>query len=239
MKYFKFAQISQDTGISWAIAQPITGPSWPNIPGLNLNAAVQLSHNPIYYIAQVGNTAKANPDNHIFELTDAEYAEELKQHVMNQLNKEKDNIYTEEYNFRESIFSKYHDTASIAGVYKYQQAKELIENNDAAAPEIRAEAVARGLGALVLAARIIDNHESFRNKEAKIAGIRGKIWDRLQSFEFDLENPDASYTEFLSSEVIGTRTENVFENGEMVEKEVDVTVNKYTLALGTRFQYLD
>jgi hypothetical protein len=26
MKYFKFAQISQDTGISWAIAQPVSGP---------------------------------------------------------------------------------------------------------------------------------------------------------------------------------------------------------------------
>jgi hypothetical protein len=188
-------------------------------------------------LAKVGNTAKANPDNHIFELTLTEYAEELNQHVMNILNKEKDSIYTEEYSFRESIFSKYHDTASIAGVYKYQQAKELIENNDAPAPEVRAEAAARDIDVLVLAARIIDNHESFRNKEAKIAGIRGKIWDRLQSFEFDLENPDVSYTEFLSSEVIGTRTENGFENGEMVEKEVDVTVNKYVLALGTRFQY--
>jgi len=54
-----------------------------------------------------------------------------------------------------------------------------------------------------------------------------------------LENPDASYTEFLTNEVIGTRTENVFEDGKMVAKEVDVTVNKYTLTLGTRFQYLD
>jgi hypothetical protein len=237
MKYFKFAQISQDTGISWAIAQPVSGPSWPKIPGLNLDTSVQLSHNPIYYLAKVGNTAKANPDNHIFELTLTEYAEELNQHVMNILNKEKDSIYTEEYSFRESIFSKYHDTASIAGVYKYQQAKELIENNDAPAPEVRAEAAARDIDVLVLAARIIDNHESFRNKEAKIAGIRGKIWDRLQSFEFDLENPNDSYAEFFSNEVIGTRTENVFEDGEMVEKEVDVTVNKYVLALGTRFQY--
>jgi hypothetical protein len=237
MKYFKFAQISQDTGISWAIAQPISGPSWPEIPGLDLNTSVQLSHNPIYYIAQVNDSAVANPDNHVFELSLAEYAEELKQHVMNQLNKEKDSIYTEDYSFRESIFSKYHDTASIAGVYKYQQAKELIEDNDAPAPEVRSEAAARDIDVLVLAARIIDNHESFRNKEAKVAGIRGKIWDRLQTFKFDLENPDVSYTEFLFREVVGTRTENVFEDGKMVEKEVDVTINKYTLALGTRFQY--
>lgn len=237
MKYFKFAQISQDTGISWAIAQPISGPSWPEIPGLNLNTSVQLSHNPIYYLAKVDDSAVANPDNHIFELTLAEYAEELKQHVMNITNKEKDSIYTEECSFREAIFNKYHDTASIAGVYKYQQAKELIEDNGAPAPEIRTEAASRGVDVLVLAVRIIDNHESFRNKEAKIAGIRGRIWDRLQTFEFDLENPDVSYAEFLSSEVIGTITETVFEDGEMVNKEVDVSVNKYTLALGTRFQY--
>lgn len=237
MKYFKFAQISADTGISWAIAQPISGPSWPEIQGLDLNTSVQLSHNPIYYIAQADDAAVANPDNHIFELTAGEYAEELRQHVMHQLNKEKDNIYTEEYSFRESIFSKYHDTASIAGIYKYQQAKELIEDNNSPSPEVRAEAAARGVDVLVLAARIIDNHESFRNKEAKIAGIRGKVMDRINSFEFDLENPDISYAEFLSGEVIGTTLGNVFENGEMVEKDVDVIIKKYVLALGTRFQY--
>jgi hypothetical protein len=237
MKYFKFTQISQDTGISWAIAQPISGPSWPEIPGLDLNISTQLSHNPIYYIAQVDDTAVADPNNHIFELTNEEYAEELKQHVMYKLNEEKDSIYMEEYSFRESIFSKYHDTASVAGIYKYEQAKELIEDNNAFAPEVRSEAAARGVDVLVLAARIIDNHESFRNKEAKIAGIRGKIWDRLQTFEFDLENPDTSYAEFLSSEVIGTQTEKSFEDDELIEKEVDIKVNKYTLALGTRFQY--
>ena len=79
MKYFKFAQISQDTGISWAIAQPVSGPSWPEITGLNISTSIQLSHNPIYYIAQVDDTAVANPDNHIFELTTGEYAEEIKQ----------------------------------------------------------------------------------------------------------------------------------------------------------------
>ena len=237
MKYFKFAQISQDTGISWAIAQPVSGPSWPEIPGLDLNTSIQLSHSPIYYIAQVDDTAEANPENHIFELTAEEYAEELKTHVMHILNKEKDSIYTEEYAFRESVFSKYHDTASIAGIYKYEQAKELIADETAPAPEVRAEAAARDVDVLTIAQRIIENHESFRAKETKIAGIRGRILDRLETFEFDLENPNDSYAEFFSNEVIGTRTENVFEDGEMIEKEVDVTVNKYVLALGTRFQY--
>lgn len=237
MKYFKFAQISQETGISWAIAQPISGPSWPDIPGLDLSTSIQLSHNSIYYIAQVDDTAEANPENHIFELTTEEYAQELKHHVMYMLNKEKDSIYQEEHSFRQSIFSKYHDTATTAGIYKYEQAKSLLENEEADAPDVRAEASARGVNVTVLAQRIVENHESFRQKEAKIAGIRGKILDRLEEYEFDLNDADASYAEFLTEEVIGAETYTEFENGEMVEKEVEVKVHKYSLSLGARFQY--
>jgi hypothetical protein len=237
MKYFKFTQIDQETGISWAIAQPVSGPSYPDIPGLDLNTSVQLAHAPVYFLAKVSDEAVANPENHFFELTSEEYAEDLKQHVMFHINQEKESVYKEEYNFRQSIFSKYHDTASIAGIYKYEQAKELIENENAEASDVRAEAEARGIDVITMANRIIENHEAFRAKEAKIAGIRGKILDRLEGYEFDLENPDASYAEFRTEEVIGERVENVFENGEMVEKTVDVKVGKYVLALGTRFQY--
>ena len=103
MKYFKFAQISQETGISWAIAQPISGPSYPDIPGLDASSLVQLAYNSTYYVGPVDDGAVADPDNHIFEITAAEYAQELKQHVIHQLNKEKDSIYQEEYSFRSSI----------------------------------------------------------------------------------------------------------------------------------------
>lgn len=237
MKYFKFTQISADTGISWAIAQPVSGPSYSDIPGLEISNSIQLAHAQIYYIATVANDAVADPDNHIFELTAGEYAEELKQHVMHQLNKEKDSIYQEEYNFRQSVFSKYHETASTAGIYKYEQALALVEDGTAAAPDVRAEATARGVAPGVIATRIIENHEDFRAKEAKIAGIRGKIFDRLEAYEFDLEDADGSYAEFLTEEVIGTRIEYTFEEGEMVEKEVDIKVRKYQLTLGIRFQY--
>ena len=237
MKYFKFAQISQDTGISWAIAQPVSGPSHPIIPGLNASTAIQLAHTPVYYISSVSNEAVADPDNHIFELTAAEYAEELKQHVMYQLNKEKDSIYHEEYNFRQSIFSKYHDTASTAGIYKYEQAKALVADATAAALDVRAEATARGVTPAVIASRIITNHEDFRAKEAKIAGIRGKIFDRVNAYVFNLEDTAGSYAEFLTEDIVGTITRNEYEDGELVEKVVDIKVRKYQLDLGTRFQY--
>jgi hypothetical protein len=237
MKYFKFAQISAESGISWAIAQPLSGPSFPEIPGLESSTFIQLSHNPTYYIAPVDDAAVANPDNHIFELTAGEYAEQLKQHVMYQLNKEKDSIYQEEYNFRQSIFSKYHDTASTAGIYKYEQAKALVADATAAALDVRAEATARGVTPGVMANRIITNHEDFRAKEAKIAGIRGKILDRINAYEFDLEDTTGSYAEFLTEDVVGTITRTEFEEGELVEKVVDIKVRKYQLDLGTRFQY--
>ena len=237
MKYFKFAQISEETGISWAIAQPVSGPSWPNISGLDLTTSIQLAHSPIYYLAQVDDAAVANPDNHIFELSFEEYALEIKNHVMHQLNSEKESIYAQEQSFRDSTFSKYHDTASLAGIYKYQQAKDLLVDNSAAAPDVRNEASIRGVDPVILASKIIQNHESFRQQEIKIAGIRGKIWDRLNSYQFNLTNPFESLDEFMSTEVLGTEIRKEFENGETVDKTVDITVRKYLLSLDTRFYY--
>ena len=69
MKYFKFTQISQDTGISWAIAQPISGPSYPDIPGLDLSTTIQLAHSPIYYIGMVADNVVADPDNQLLPNT--------------------------------------------------------------------------------------------------------------------------------------------------------------------------
>jgi len=237
MKYFKFAQISEETGISWAIERPIYGPSWPKIDGLEINKSIQLSYDPTYYIASVSNKAKANPDNHIFELSFEEYANTLERHVEYLLEEEKKHIYQEEFNFRQSIFGKYHDTATVAGTYKYQQAKAIIEDEDTDAPDLLIESQTRGVDIITLANRIIENHEAFRNKDAKIAGIRGKILDRINTYTFDLKNPNDSYAEFLTEEVIGTTIKSDFEDWEMVEKEFDVKVRKYQLSLETRFKY--
>jgi len=237
MKYIKFAQVSADTGVSWAIAQPVSGPSWPNIAGLNLNETVQLAHSPVYYLGKADDSAEVDPDNHIFELTPEQYAEELKAHVLHHLNRERDSVYQQERDFRNSVFSRYHETASIAGVYKYQQAKELLSDATSAAVDVRAEAATRGITAAAMAQRIVTNHEDFRAKEAKIAGIRGRVMDRLSGFAFDMADPDGSYAEYMLQEVIGTRTETAFKDGKMVEKEVDVTVGKYSLSLSARFQY--
>lgn len=236
MKYFKFAQISEETGISWAIEQPLSGPSNPDLPGLT--NIIQLDTNRVYYLGQVDDSAQEDPNNHIWELTTAEYAQELKDHVQHNINQRLDSIYLEEIDFRNALFNKYHETASVAGIYKYEQAKELIADNTATATEIRAEATARGIDPVTLANRIVTNHEDFRAKEAKVAGIRGMMYDRLTNFTFDLDNPDTSYQDFISEEKIGTRTENELnpETGELEDVEVDIMVNKYTLNISARFE---
>ena len=238
MKYFKFAQISADTGISWVIEQPISGPSYPPLPGLNIT--VQLMQDSRFYLGTANNTAKADPDNYIFELTPAEYAEEVKGHVEAHRQERLDRIYSEEKEFRQSVFGKYDDTASIAGIYKYEEAIELLADPTADALEVRNEAEVRGVDPVVMAERIVANHESFRDKESKIAGIRGMVFDRLTNFVFDSDDADASYADFFSQEKIGERTENKMnlETGVMEEVVVDVMVGKYELSIGTRFQYL-
>jgi hypothetical protein len=238
MKYFKFAQISADTGISWVIEQPISGPSYPPLPGLNVT--VQLMQDRRFYLGTVDDSAVADPANYIFELTPAEYAEELKPHVEAFRQERLDRIYPEEKEFRQSVFGKYDDTASIAGIYKYQEAIELLADPTAPAPEVRNEAAVRGVDPIVMAERIVANHEAFRDKESKIAGIRGMVYDRLTNFVFDLNAADASYAEFFSQEKIGERTENRMnpETGVMEDTVVDVMVGKYVLAIGARFQYL-
>lgn len=233
MKYFKFTQISGDTGISWAFAQPVSGPSMPSLPGLN--NVIQLNYNNLYYIGEVSDEATPNPENFCFEITVEERAQELKTMIDWEIQKKLERIYSEEKEFRQSIFSKYDESAIIAGIYKYQEAKQLIADAQAAAPSVRQEATVRGLDPVVLANRIVTNHEAFQSKEAKIAGIRGKIQDRLNNFVFDLNNPDASFNEFFTREKIGTVTRKEIENGTMVDKEVDVMVGKYDLAFGERF----
>lgn len=236
MKHFKFAQVSDETGISWAIAQPISGPIMPPLPGLT--NIIQLDS--LYYLGEADDQAQAEPDNYIFELTLEQYAAEIKTLTDRIVQEKLNRLYQEEKDYRRAVFNKYDETATIAGVYKYQEAKELLLDNNAAAPQVRQEASVRGQDVLVVANRIITNHEAFRDKEAKIAGIRGKILDRLTSFVVDVNDPLASWTDFTSVEKIGeeVRPTMNFQTGMMEDKLVDVKVGKYELNIETRVRLL-
>lgn len=232
MKYFKFTQISAETGISWLIEQPVSGPSLPHtlLPGLGYSVRVDKD----YYVGAADDSAQANPANYIFEITKEEYSEWVKKDIMHGINMSMNRLYEEEKILRQRIFGKYDSTASVAGVYKYEQAIELLANPAAAAPDVRVEAAARGVDVLVLAQRIKINHEDFKTKDAKIAGIRGKLLDRYNSYTFNDSDPVASFIDYFSTEQIGE--ERIIPGMEDSPMR-PVIVNKYALALDQRFKF--
>jgi len=89
-----------------------------------------------------------------------------------------------------------------------------------------------------MANKIVTNHESFRAKEAKLAGLRGKITDRLDGYVFDDADALGSWRELAErTEVIGTR-ESDAEPGLGAEENLDVTVGYYDIAISQRWEYL-
>lgn len=235
MKYFKFSQVSVDTGISWIIAQPVSGPKYPDLPGLNVFA--QLEHAKGFFIGTADDSAEADPKNYIFEITAEQYGKEIQDHINATLGLWKSEMEQDEKAIRASMLGKYHETASLAGIYKYEQAKALVADSTASAPDVRAEATLRGADPVVLANRIITNHENFRALESKIAGVRGKITDRMENYEFDATDPIASFNEFFSSEKVGSiKVKDLSQDG-LVEKDMDIMVGKYHPSLSTRLRF--
>lgn len=234
MKYFKFTQIDASTGISWAINQPISGPSMPNLPGLT--NVINLAHDKIYFVGKVDDSAEADPSNHFFEITFQEYSRLLKDHAFHIINETKSTIYDQEKDFRKALFSNYDSSAITAGINKYDEAKSFLLDNTASAESLRLEAECRGITVQSLAEKIVLNHESFKLKDARVAGIRGKILDRLNNFTFNESDPDSSIEELLSVEPCGTVETDVIEDGVLVRKQVDRLIGKYTFNLLERYK---
>jgi len=236
MKIFKFKKVDAKTGISVDIEKPREGPTNPNLPGLE----VVFDFGGFNY-GTVDNTATAEPENYIYEIDQAELDQAIKDKTLQYLRDRKEEVYKQEKDLRQQLFGKYHDTASLAGVYKYEQALAVLADPTADAPEIEAEATARGVDIDVIAQRIVDNHLAFRVKEAKLAGLRGKITDRLDAFVFDDADAIGSWKELMErTEVIGQREPN--EIGGLpggVEEDLDVIVGYYSPELNTRWQYLN
>lgn len=232
MKFFKFYKVDASTGKSVEIERSVEGPTNPSLAGLD-----NLFDFGGWSYGTADDAAAADDDNYIFEITEAAYIAVIKD-GFNDLKLGKTNkAYEQEKGLRDSQFSKYGDTATIAGVYKYDLAKAYVADNSADAGVVATEATARGLTTLAMANKIVTNHEAFRATEAKIAGLRGKIVDRLAGLTFNessLSDALASWTEITKSEKIGTE-ESAVAGGETR----DVIVGHYDPALSTRWEHLD
>jgi hypothetical protein len=238
MRYFKFTQVDSITGISVNRETSKEGPKNPDIDGLQI--LMQDGINSCFFYGTVSSSAVPNPENQCWELTLQEFADAVKANLDREVDRAREQLFEEERGLRRVYLQgKYDDTASIAGIYKYDQAKAYLAGNPGSYQVLQTEANVRGVTLQVLAERIVANHESFRNKEAIIAGLRGKQLDRINGFQFDEADPWGSWQEFFKLETIGTRTEQMFENGQMVDEEVPIQVRHYGPELGARYQVIE
>jgi len=234
MKIFKFRQVDAKTGISVAIERPMEGPTNPTLPGLS-----EIFDEYNYYkYAHVDNSAVADPENFIFEITEEELTADVQGKVNDTLAAWKSQVYQNEKELRQLVFGKYDDTATSSGIYKYEEAKKFLTKGTVSAI-ITAEASVRGVTETEIAEKIVENHEAFRVKEAKIAGLRGKILDRLNAYTFDDTDPLGSWDELMKRmEVIGQREPGPGPNPGP-EPDLDVKVGYYHPELAIRWQYMN
>ena len=113
MKIFKFRQVDAKTGISVAIERPMEGPTNPTLPGLT---EIFDTYNNYKY-ANVSNSAVAEPDNFILEITEAELIVDVQGKVDDVLAAWKAQVYQNEKELRQLVFGKYDETATSSGIY--------------------------------------------------------------------------------------------------------------------------
>ena len=231
MKFFKFHKVDVLTGKSVEIERAVEGPTNPSLDNLG-----QVYDFGGWNYASADDTASADTDNFIFEITEAEYIQVFKEAFDGLKRRNISEAYAQEKGLRTAQFGKYGDTATVAGVYKYDLAKAYVADNTADAGIVATEATARGLSTLAMATKIVTNHEAFRTTEAKIAGLRGKIVDRNAGLTFNdssVADALASWTEITKEEKIGE------EDGPAgSETKIDINVGHYSPSLSQRWENL-
>ena len=178
-KNIKWIQVDADTQVSIAITKPSAGAANPNLTDL----VEQFDWGQYRYgtCADCVTINSASNDNHIFEISDADYIADIKSKIEEYVREWKTEVYVKEKELRGEQFGDYETTAYAAGAgYKYDAAVAFLSNGTANAG-LTTEANARGVTVTVLANKIKTNHESFITKDAQISGLRGLLYDRVAS----------------------------------------------------------
>jgi len=237
MKYIRFTQVDAKTKISINRQTSKEGPTWPEIKGLNI-LFQDVSQTEFWY-GTVDDDAIDNPENQCWIISNDEFSEYVKQNIDRLIETYKTTLYEEEKQVRNANLGKYDSTASLAGIYKYEQALTLLADNTAAAPVVRAEAEFRGLDPVIMAEKIKTNHEAFRLTESKIAGIRGKLLDRLNAYQYDSSDPIASWDDFNKQELVGTEQNNMSGLDEDQTELIEIKSKYYGTDIGIRLKFAE
>jgi len=220
MKYFKLTKVDPITKISANVKRAIN-PVFPNVEGMEI--IIQDGDYSEFWYATAPDNTESNPKNQFWQINLVDFKKALERKIEVEKEKLLKELYLNEKKTRDELLGRYHQTALIAGFYKIPQAENIINGgNLGESPEIVIEAEARGITPLEMANKIKERSNEYKYVEALLAGIRGKLEDLINEFQFDNHNPIESWNEFDNEQVIvGTYTD---ENNE----EQNVYLKKYS-----------
>jgi len=204
-KNIKWIKVDSVTGVSEATTKPTNGAVNPNLSGLT-----QTFDWGQYKYGTADDSVTVDPSNHIHEITDAEWITDITGKINEFVREWKVVVYEEELTLRKKELGTYADSvyASASG-YKYDAAVAFISS---ATPNagLTTEAFYRGTTVNTVATKIKTNHEAYITKEAKIAGLRGLLSDRIDGILAGIDTSTVakaleSYAGIHTSEKIGER----------------------------------
>ena len=205
-KNIKWIKVDSVTGVSEGITDAKNGATNPNLSGL-----VESFDWGAYHYGTADDSVSADDSNHIHEITDAEWITDITGKIDEYIREWKTLVYEQEVELRKEQLGTYADSvyASASG-YKYDAAVAFISSATANAG-LTTEAFYRGCTVSTLANKIKTNHEAYLTKEAKIAGIRGLLSDRIDGILSGIDTSTVakaltSYAGIHTNEKIGTRT---------------------------------
>ena len=205
-KNIKWIKVDSVTGVSEATIKAKNGAVNPNLSGLT-----ETFDWGQYKYGTADDGVTVDPDNHIHEITDAEWITDITGKIDEFVREWKVVAYEKELDLRKEQLGTYADSvyASAAG-YKYDAAVAFISS---ATPNagLTTEAFYRGTTVGTLAAKIKANHEAYITKEAKITGLRGLYSDRIDGIMAGIDTSTVakaleSYAGIHTSEKVGERT---------------------------------
>ena len=230
-KNIKWIKVDSLTGVSEATTKPKNGAVNPNLSGLS-----ETFDWGQYKYGTADDSVTVDPSNHIHEITDAEWITDITGKINEFVREWKVVVYEKEIDLRKKELGTYADSvyASASG-YKYDAATAFISS---ATPNagLTTEAFYRGTTVGTLAAKIKTNHEAYITKEAKIAGLRGLMYDRIDGILAGIDASTVakaleSYAGIHTNEKIGERTTGIGTE--------DVEAPFYNPAgLSNRYEYL-
>ena len=205
-KNIKWIKVDSVTGVSEASAKAKNGAVDPNLSGLT-----ETFDWGQYKYGTADDSVTVDASNHIHEITDAEWIADIYGKIDEFVREWKVVVYERELELRKVELGTYADSvyASASG-YKYDAAVAFISS---ATPNagLTTEAFYRGTTVGTLAAKIKTNHEAYITKEAKIAGIRGLLYDRIDGILAGIDTSTVakaleSLAGIHTSEKVGERT---------------------------------